>query len=149
VHRFLVSKNWVPIHGDVQDLTEGLPVLQSATHLQRGGEDLARKRTGCAAMELTMFPVTRLRNGRSLHKTATLTLHQSHQAPLSLHEAINKKKGRILVTDMNEHGKVPQCEHRHSVLQFLRTTSQIGGPTFYLLRTGVIVRDTTSVPPSA
>lgn len=77
-------------------------------------------------MELTMFPVTRLRNGRSLHKTATLTLHQSHQAPLSLHEAINKKKKRTHFSARNEHGKVPQCEHCRSVLQLLRTRSQIG-----------------------
>jgi hypothetical protein len=146
MHRFLVSKNWVPIHGDVQDLI-GLPVLQSATHLQLGGDDLARKLTGCAAIELTMFPVTRLRNGRSLHKTATLTLHQSHQAPLTLHEAINKRK-RTHFSDRYEHGKVPQCEHRHSVLRFLRATYQIGAPAFCLLCTGVIVRDTTSVPPS-
>ena len=104
MYRFLVSKNWVPLHGDVQDLIEGLSVLQYATHLQRGGEDLARKWTGCAAMELTMFPVTRLRNGRSLHKTATLTLHQSHQAPLSLHEAINKKK-RTHFSDRMSMGK--------------------------------------------
>jgi len=58
-------------------------------------------------MGLTMIPVTRLRNGRSLRKTATLTLHQCHQAPLTLHAAINKNK-MTYFSDKNEHGKVQQ-----------------------------------------
>jgi hypothetical protein len=96
-HRFLVLKNCVPIPADVQDLKIGLPVLQylrrtcsvTAKHLAEDGRPAQ----------------TRLRNGRSLHKTATLTVHQSHQAPLSLHKAINKQKRRHF-SDRNEHGKI-------------------------------------------